>query len=394
MAIHRSLLRGRHTLLAAAILLSLLPIQAIQATGAMDADAPATTATPFRGLRQLSESERHTLDTLPWAGNPDPAHVKRWRQAWEAMQVHDDPTARELVAEEAAAGDPNAQYLLAGILLGADGSKEHFQEAEGLLTKAAQQGQAGAAFWLGRIRDRGLYRQPADRAEALYWYRLADALGYPEGAAELCYFYGQGIVVARDTQQALSLCQRAAERGSLWAMHRIGWMYTGGIGVPRDQTKAFEWMMKAAVAGMPLAERSIGLRYLHGSGTAPDPVQSIQWLARAADHGDVEAYTQLGIIYRDGLTGTVDLPKAANWFRMAATMGNVASQYFYGTALDDGRGVDKDPVQAYVYYSLAALHGYAKAEGALARSKSTLSSEEIERATRMLNALRIRKANE
>jgi TPR repeat protein len=352
------------------------------------------TTTPFRGLRELTEYERFTLAHLPWAGNPDPDRLAQLREAWRAMTVNDDVTARAIVEADAAAGDANAQYLLAGVLLGSGGSHEHYAEAAELLKKAADQGQPSAAYWLGRIRDRGSYGQPVDRAEALYWYRMADALGHPEAAAQLCYFYGEGIGLPRDVDQALSFCRRAAERGSAWAMNRIGYMHSWGIAVSRDQNAAFDWIMKAAVAGLPAAQRTIALRYLHGNGTAPDPVQALEWLSRAADQGDAEAYLQLGVIYRDGLTGTVDLPKAAVWFRMAALKGSAAGEYAYGTALENGHGVDRDAVQAYLYYSLAALQGYAKAEGALARIKTTLSNDELQRATRLTEAVRTRKPSD
>jgi TPR repeat protein len=358
-----------------------------------DGDSSAS-STPFRGLVELTEFQRFQLAHLPWSGDPDPARLAQLRDAWTAVTVHDDERARAMVEKDAAAGDANAQYLLAGVLLDALGPNAHYAEAEALLKKASDQGQPTAAYWLGRIRDQGMYGQPADKEEAIYWYRMADALGHPEATAQLCWLYGQGIGVPRNPQQSLIYCQRAAERGSAWAMNRLGYMYSWGIAVPRDQEKAFDWMMKAAVAGFPLAQRNIALRYLHGSGTPPDPVEAIEWLSRAADQGDADAFLEVARIYRDGLTGTVDLPKAATWFYLAADKGNAAARYEYGLALEEGRGVNKDLIGAYVYYSLAALQGYPKAEGALARLKAALNSEELDRATRMAEAARSRKPNE
>jgi uncharacterized protein len=354
----------------------------------------AAAATPYRGLVELTEYQRFQLAHLPWAGDPDPARLARLRDAWKAMTVHDDETARQMVEKDADSGDANAEYLLAEVLLDALGPNEHYAEAEALLKKASDQGQPTAAYWLGRIRDAGMFGQPVDKAEALYWYRMADALGHPEAAAQICWIYDQGTSVQRDVKQALIYCQRAAERGSAWAMNRLGYMYSWGIAVPRDQAKAFDWMMKAAVAGFPLAQRNIGERYLHGNGTTPDPVEAVQWLARAADQGDAESYVEIAQIYRDGLTGTVDLPKAAVWFSIAAGKGNAVARYEYGCALEQGRGVNKDVVQAYVYYSLAALQGYPKAEGALVRLTVALNSDELARANRLAEAARNRKPNE
>jgi uncharacterized protein len=385
--------RARAALFAAAVGLVGLMAQAVLAATPSNGDANGSPM-PFRGLVELTEYQRFQLAHLPWAGDPDPARLKQLRDAWTAMTVHDDETARAMVEKDAEAGDANAQFLLAAVLLDALGPNEHYADAEALLKKASDQGQPTAAFWLGRIRADGMYGQPADKAEALYWYRMADALGHPEAGAQICWIYDQGTGVQRDVRQSLIYCQRAAERGSSWAMDRLGYMYSWGIAVPRDQQKAFDWVMKAAVTGYPLAERNVALRYLHGSGTPPDPVEAMQWLSRAADQGDAQAFVELGIIYRDGLTGTVDLPKAAMWFNIAAGKGNAAGRYEYAAALEGGRGVNKDLVQAYLNYSQAALRGYAKAEGALARLKVALNSDELDRATRLADAARSRKANE
>jgi TPR repeat protein len=131
--------------------------------------------------------------------------------------------------------------------------------------------------------------------------------------------------------------------------------------------------------------------YLNGIGTAPDSARAIEWMARSAEHGHVDAFVQLGIIYRDGRGGAVDLPKAVTWFRKAALKGSAQGQYLYATALEHGRGTNSDKVQAYIYYNLAALQPYAGAEAALTRLKGQLSTEEIERATRMADAMRTRK---
>lgn len=383
--------RGRLALLGAAV--SLLAILATPASGATPGEGDAQ-ALPIRGLRELTTYEKFELEHLPWAGNPDPARLAQLRGAWTAMTVHDDETARAMVEQDAAAGEPNAQFLMAGVLLDALGPNEHYAEAADLLKKASDQGQPTAAYWLGRIRDKGMYGTPVDHAEALYWYRMADALEHPEAAGMLCSLYADGTGVPRDPQQALIYCRKGAERGSGWAMNRLGYMYSWGIAVPRDQDKAFEWIMKAAVSGYTAAEREIALRYLHGIGTKPDPVEAMQWLSRAADQGDAQAFVELGTIYRDGTTGTVDLPKAAMWFRMAADKGNAAARYEYAAALEEGRGVNKDLVGAYLWYDLASLDGYAKAEGALARLKVVLNSDELDRATHLAEAVRSRKANE
>jgi TPR repeat protein len=194
---------ARTALLGAAV--GLIGLSARATTAATPSDGNASEASaPFHGLVELTEYQRFQLAHLPWAGNPDPARLAQLRDAWKAVTVHDDETARGMVEKAAEVGDANAQYLMAGALLDALGPNEHYAEAEALLKKASDQGQPTAAYWLGRIRDLGSYGQPTDKAEALYWYRMADALGHPEAAAQLCWLSGQGIGMTRNAQQALT----------------------------------------------------------------------------------------------------------------------------------------------------------------------------------------------
>jgi len=49
------------------------------------------------------------------------------------------------------------------------------------------------------------------------------------------------------------------------------------------------------------------------------------------------------------------------WYRKSAEQGNPVGQFDLGAAYSGGRGVPQDPVQAYMWYSLAAAQGYTEA---------------------------------
>src|SRR5476651_529698 len=92
--------RARAAFFTAAIgLATLLAGPALAATPS-NGDANGSSA-PFRGLVELTEYQRFQLAHLPWSGDPDPARLKQLRDAWTAMTVHDDETARAMVEKDA-----------------------------------------------------------------------------------------------------------------------------------------------------------------------------------------------------------------------------------------------------------------------------------------------------
>jgi TPR repeat protein len=358
------------------------------------AAVPAPPLSAGRALRNLTDYDRYELRHLVWIGHPEPDRATRLTDAWTAVLKRDTDTARAMVETDANVGDANSEVALAAAIMTESNLPKRFTDAEPWLHKSADQGQPMAMYWLAVNGIQGFGAHPVPVETAIGLLRQAEALGYSEASDQLCRLYIEGKGVKADPAEAFVHCRRGADLGNASAMDRLGYCYVTGTGVTRDLAAAFQWMSKAAATGLPVGERNLGVAYLLGIGTAADPGRAIEWLSKSAEHGWLDSFIRLGVIYRDGQAGAVDLPKATTWFRKAALKGSAEGQYLYAVALEQGHGTNADKVQAYVYYSLAAVQGYAAAETRLARLKGQLSSEELERATRITEATRTIKSTE
>ena len=65
------------------------------------------------------------------------------------------------------------------------------------------------------------------------------------------------------------------------------------------------------------------------------------------------------------------------WYRKAAGQGYAEVQYNLGGTYARGVGVEKDEVEAYKWYLLAAAQGDAKAKGHAPHLESLLTPEQI-----------------
>lgn len=74
-----------------------------------------------------------------------------------------------------------------------------------------------------------------------------------------------------------------------------------------------------------------------------------------AEQGDARAQNNLGVMYENGKGVAQDGNEAIHWYRRAAVQGYSGAQYDLGLAYAIGRGgVRRDPVRAYMWFSLAA----------------------------------------
>ncbi len=116
----------------------------------------------------------------------------------------------------------------------------------------ADRGDAGAAFYLGRMYDtaRGVDK---DDAEAVHWYR------------------------------------EAAGRGHRGAQFSLGLKYAAGQGVARDAAAAALWFETSSLAGYPSAQLNLGTLYAVGDGVDRDPLAAYAWWHIAAQNGNLMA---------------------------------------------------------------------------------------------------------
>jgi uncharacterized RDD family membrane protein YckC len=112
----------------------------------------------------------------------------------------------------------------------------------------AAQGDPEAQFRLGAMYEQGV-GVPRDYIQALRWLRRSAAQGDALGQFGLGGMYEFGEGVPRDYDQALRCYRKSAAQGNSWAQFYLGDIYENGRGVPQDYNQALIWYRKSAAQG-------------------------------------------------------------------------------------------------------------------------------------------------
>jgi uncharacterized protein len=83
-------------------------------------------------------------------------------------------------------------------------------------------------------------------------------------------------------------------------------------------------------------------------------------------------------MYQNGLGVTQDDTEAVKWFRKSADQGYFPAQYNMGGMSVLGRGIKQDPVQAYMWFSLAKAAGNMSSAKEAGNKYSTSASSELD----------------
>ena len=245
----------------------------------------------------------------------------------------------------------------------ADFSQMNFAEVKA----AADKGSPVAQFELGErfYYGKGILK---DSTEAVEWWQKAAAQKFPPAEYELGVAYGRGDGVPKDAEQGIKWCRMAADAGLPVAQEFIGALYAlPQSSLKQDYVQAFKWLKASADQGYPHAEYLLALCYRDGKGTETNLTESIFWLQRAASNGVVNAQVRLGRYYSDKALRQINSNSppsylrtnsnfllCVGWFEKAANQGDTGGQIFFGTAYATGCGIDKNPVEAYKWLTLAS----------------------------------------
>lgn len=153
----------------------------------------------------------------------------------------------------------------------------------------------------------------------------------------------------------------------------------------RDYAGAFRELRPIAEQGDSRAQTILGVMYRTGLLGFPDYELGARWFRSASDLGDPEADYNLGLMYFQGET----IPPGANssqesllaaavqHFSRAAAQGHAGSQLYMGHLTAEGIGTDRDPVEAYKWYQLAAWQRNSLAVAARERLAAKMSPVQI-----------------
>ena len=158
--------------------------------------------------------------------------------AYNAQNIGDYATAAQDAATAAAAGNAQAQGLLAGMYLTGHGEAH-------------------------------------DCSQALHWFDLSAQQGDPQSFYNLGVLNEHGICMPRNFTAALALYKAVAQHGWIEAQINLGNMYGHGEGVKRDDAEATKWFTLAADQNEPTAQLDLALL------AQADPVRAEMWMLLA-----------------------------------------------------------------------------------------------------------------
>ncbi len=192
------------------------------------------------------------------------------------------------------------------------------------------------------------YCRDADRGDPVAQFKLGHAY-YLEARF--------GTEASGDYSQATPLIQKAAGQGYETAMLFLSIMYQSGEGVSVDFDKSKSLFLSVAEQGDPLAQYGYAMMCWNSDFGRREPDEAEAWWLKAAEQGLTEAHRTLGD--------------------------------FYGGF--EGRKTLRDPVQSYMWYTLAALRhspGNMPAASRTARDRlaEQMLQEQITEAERRVQA--------
>ena len=280
----------------------------------------------------------------------DPVQAREWfviagNHPWSksAIAEVDYETAKDAAAKEearleleklAAAGCPRAQVYVAKMAF----DKGDHAKA-GKLVAGAVKKDYPAAYTL-----QGLIARSAGQKN---WVDLV-VKGAEKGDAEALAIAGFELSSGRGNAavQGVSMVDRAARRGILNGMVKMGRLYLQGRLVPKDEVRAFANFKKAADKGSAEAKYFLSLCYRNGIGCRINYNTAAQLAFEGAQQGDSYAQTLYATYLRDGLGVRRDTTAAMEYLQKAVKQGNVHARGLLSDLVSKANDIKKDNISS------------------------------------------------
>lgn len=278
--------------------------------------------------------------------------------------------------------------------------------AQELLLPLLEIGNPEAQYYWGYIYDCMIPDNCGEEEqEALYWYELSAAQGFPkaylamamntyigseERAAELiasaeqaglfdmspeelgpdgCEYIGDYYAQEGDYTKAANWFLEASKMGGSIGMNNLGYLYFLGLGVTQDYITAADFLSKAANMGNVLAMCNYGVLLSHDDVAIAviedEYVSALSENLEAANAGNAEAMYNIGNMYYFGYRNHIftdpwyetlsqNEEAAIEWYQKAAETGHTDAMYMMGYAYLYGDCCDANPEKANFWLEKAA----------------------------------------
>jgi TPR repeat protein len=213
-----------------------------------------------------------------------------------------------------------------------------------------------------------------------------------QGIALLATHYLSGPFATRNLELGTNWLWRGVQKGQALSMTQLGLLLNEGRLIPRDGNAAWALLSHSAELGHapaqaivaeqafmtpPLISVSRALHYLTlateqqwppaifkmsqlylaGEHVPRDLVRAREYLNRAVELNDRSAQFNLGLTFLQGQFGETNESKAAVLFRSSAEQGMVSGQSAYANMVARGQGTERNLVEAWKWFELAAAQG-------------------------------------
>ena len=258
--------------------------------------------------------------------------------------------------QAAEAGNVQACYELAYVLLEDSDDAVARQGYPLWLNKAAELGMAQAQFDLGVYELRQNYNAKA----GLAWLEKAAQTGDPRWQLQLSRYYCcSDYVPEPDQEKSFYWALQAAQAGLQEAQCHVGYCYRVGLGVPHDDRQSFFWMEKAAQAGYAISQNNLAICYEYGLGVKEDFAKAIYWYEQAIKNDFIDACINLAVLYIYSAPKPFhDSAKGFTLLQQAVTRGHARAMSVMGECYQFGVGVKRDMKQALYWQTMAHEKGY------------------------------------
>jgi TPR repeat protein len=155
--------------------------------------------------------------------------------------------------------------------------------------------------------------------------------------------------------EAYRACKSAAEAGDAQCQNLVGYLYQQGSSVlGKDETEAVRWFRLAAKHGLAGAQCNLGLAYDRGRSIPRDQAEAVRWYQKAAAQRDPIGEYLFGYSLAEGEGVAKNRAWAIELLRDAAERGYTPAQIELALELERSWGPGRQPVEAYMWYRIAA----------------------------------------
>jgi TPR repeat protein len=119
---------------------------------------------------------------------------------------------------------------------------------------------------------------------------------------------------------ALAIWQPLAEAGDAGSQYGLGMMYGNGFGVDMDDALAIKWYGMAAGQGHSGAQCNLAVMYQNGWGVPINEDEAVRLFIQAAEQGVAEAMVAVGRHFAMDYSEDYDPVQAYKWFSLAALL--------------------------------------------------------------------------